>query len=164
MKTLLLSACAAIVVATAAFPVAADNYDFPDNGSAGSIIRTGDNGYNRHYDDPYGNQWPYQQPGYQDDRDDDHNDQRHGWGSGWGQNDDWDHGWNDGWRQGGYYGDVLPPRVIVKKLYRRDFTHISRPILAGRWYQVKAIAPNGRKVKLYVDPYSGRIVKAKYRS
>jgi len=40
-------------------------------------------------------------------------------------------------------------------------TYISRPALAGRFYQVKARTPDGHKVKLYIDAYSGRIVKVK---
>jgi hypothetical protein len=58
----------------------------------------------------------------------------------------------------------LPPRVIVRFLDRRNYSYISRPVLDGRYYQVKAINPRGRKVKLYIDPYSGRIVRWKYRN
>jgi hypothetical protein len=42
------------------------------------------------------------------------------------------------------------------------FSYISRPALSGRFYQLKALDPNGRKVKLYVDAYDGRIVKVKH--
>jgi uncharacterized membrane protein YkoI len=34
-------------------------------------------------------------------------------------------------------------------------------VLAGQFYQVKALDPYGRKVKIYVDAYSGRIAKVK---
>jgi uncharacterized membrane protein YkoI len=34
-------------------------------------------------------------------------------------------------------------------------------VLAGRFYQVKALDPYGRKVKLYVDAYDGRIANVK---
>ena len=62
---------------------------------------------------------------------------------------------------GGYGYDVLPPHVIVRDLQRNDFTYISQPLLEGRFYQVKALDPYGRNVKLYVDAYSGRIAKVK---
>jgi hypothetical protein len=56
----------------------------------------------------------------------------------------------------------VPPHVIVRYLHRSGFSYISRPALAGRFYQIKARDPNGRKVKLYVDAYNGRIVKVKH--
>jgi Peptidase propeptide and YPEB domain len=43
----------------------------------------------------------------------------------------------------------------------QGFSNISRPALAGQFYQVKARDPNGHRVKLYIDAYSGRIVKVK---
>ncbi len=75
----------------------------------------------------------------------------------------------DWWGNGGYgqghgggYGyGILPPHAIVRHLHQNDFSYISQPVLAGRFYQVKALDPNGRKVKLYVDAYSGRIAKVK---
>jgi hypothetical protein len=71
-----------------------------------------------------------------------------------------------GWKNGGYgYRDrnhgMVSPRSIVRNLQRHDYRYISRPVLSGRFYQVKAINPHGRKVKLYIDAYSGRIVKIK---
>lgn len=163
MKTLLLSACAAALIATASAPASAGN-DTPwtdDNGNV--IVRIGEDQY-RPYGDPYAQPWPGEQPnsyryGHNDsygddwDQDSDHRWRRH--------DNDSDYGWNNGSGDHGYYGDVIPPRAIVKWLKRRDYTYITRPMLAGRFYQVKAIAPNGRKVKLYIDAYSGRIVKAK---
>ena len=71
-----------------------------------------------------------------------------------------------GWNNGGYgYGNrdhgMVSPRWIVRNLQRHDYRYISRPVLSGRFYQVKAINPHGRKVKLYIDAYRGRIVKVK---
>lgn len=73
---------------------------------------------------------------------------------------------DDGWSNGDYeYGDrdhgMVSPRSIVRNLQRHDNRYISRPVLNGRFYQVKAINPHGRKVKLYIDAYSSRIVKIK---
>jgi hypothetical protein len=62
---------------------------------------------------------------------------------------------------GGYGYDVLPPQAIVRDLQRNNFTYVSPPLLEGRFYQVKALDPDGRKVKLYVDAHSGRIAKVK---
>ena len=60
-----------------------------------------------------------------------------------------------------YRQDVVSPRSIVRSLRNEGFSYISWPVLAGRFYQVKARDPNGHKVKLYIDAYSGRIVKVK---
>jgi hypothetical protein len=61
----------------------------------------------------------------------------------------------------GYNQSIVSPRSIVRSLRHQGFSSISRPDLAGRFYQVKARDPNGHKVKLYIDAYSGRIVKVK---
>jgi hypothetical protein len=69
-------------------------------------------------------------------------------------------GWGNGYG-GGYGYGVLPPRTIVRSLHADGFSHISEPVLSGRFYQVRALDPYGRNVKLYVDAYDGRIVKVK---
>jgi hypothetical protein len=61
----------------------------------------------------------------------------------------------------GYSQDFVSPRSIVQDLRYQGFRNVSRPALAGPFYQVKARDPNGHKVKLYIDAYSGRIVKVK---
>jgi hypothetical protein len=69
-----------------------------------------------------------------------------------------------GYRYNGGYGyryNAVPPWSIVEDLRYQGFSYISWPALAGRFYQVKARDPNGHKVKLYIDAYSGRIVKVK---
>ena len=50
---------------------------------------------------------------------------------------------------------------IMRYLHQNNFTYTSQPVLAGQFYQVKALDPYGRKVKIYVDAYSGRIAKVK---
>jgi hypothetical protein len=59
---------------------------------------------------------------------------------------------------------VLPPRAIVRQLAWHRYTRISQPQLAGQHYQVKAVDPRGRKVKLYINAYTGEIVRRKFRS
>ncbi len=118
MKNLLLSACAAVVIATGASAASASDIVVRHDNLSGTIIRVGDF-----------------RPDY-------------------------------GWNNGGYgYGDrdhgMVSPRWIVRNLQRYDYRHISRPVLSGRFYQVKAINPRGHKVKLYIDAHSGRIVKVK---
>jgi hypothetical protein len=142
MKTMLLAACAAVLVAGTALPAGAET-----NGN-GKYDGNSHTGY----------KWPYRYAH-------DHNDwyywndnRRYGW------RHDWD---DDDWRPG-YGGDyyrhgVLPPHRIAHILAMNHYTYITRPVLSGPYYQVKAIAPNGRKVKLYVDPYSGYVVRAKKR-
>jgi Peptidase propeptide and YPEB domain len=115
MKTILLSACAAILLAVGASGASADDDRYYDEGYYGG-------GYYG------GNSWRYQ---------------------------------NQGYDPYGYEYGVVPPRAIVYDLQRQGFTYISRPALAGQFYQVKARDPYGRNVKLYIDAYSGRIVKVK---
>jgi peptidase YpeB-like protein len=75
--------------------------------------------------------------------------------------------YNDGgptYGQPGTYNsgyDSIPPQSIVENLASSGYRNISDPVLSGRFYQVKAINPNGRKVKLYIDAYTGQIVKVK---
>lgn len=61
----------------------------------------------------------------------------------------------------GYNQDVVSPRSVVRNLQQQGYSDISRPALAGKFYQVKARDPNGHKVKLYIDAFSGQIVKVK---
>jgi hypothetical protein len=65
-----------------------------------------------------------------------------------------------GWGHGYGYG-VLPPRAIVRSLRGYGFSYISEPVLSGRYYQVRALDRYGRKVKLYIDAYDGRIANVK---
>ena len=67
------------------------------------------------------------------------------------------------WNNGGYNHrhDTVSPRSVVRNLQRNDYRNISQPLLSGRFYQVKAISPRGHHVKLYIDRYSGQIVKVK---
>jgi hypothetical protein len=58
----------------------------------------------------------------------------------------------------------MPSRRIVRNLARHRFTHIGQPVLAGPYYQVKARDPRGRKVKLYINAYTGEIVRWRFRS
>ena len=97
--------------------------------------------------------WQYGAPGCRTNAD--------GWlmcrdGNGYWQRDRYDADFS-----GGYGYDALPPHAIVRDLQRSNFTYISPPLLEGRFYQVKALDPYGRKVKLYVDAYGGRIAAVK---
>ena len=67
------------------------------------------------------------------------------------------------WNNGGYNDrhDTVSPRSIVQNLQRSDYRNISQPMLSGRFYQVKAVNRGGHNVKLYIDRYSGQIVKVK---
>ena len=126
MKNILLSACAAVVIATGASAASAGDIVVRHDNLSGTLIRVDDF-----------------RPGY-----------------GWHDNgySNYDNGYNYGdYRQHG----VVSPRWIVRNLQRADYRYISRPVLNGRFYQVKAVNPNGHKVKLYIDAYSGRIVKIK---
>jgi hypothetical protein len=134
MRNVLLSACAAIVLTMGASAASADDDRYYSN-------RYYDNGY---YDDGSGYYNNY------------------GNGGGY-YNYDNGSGYYDNYGNGGYgYSyDIVSPRSIVQDLRYQGFSYISWPALAGRFYQVKARDPNGNKVKLYIDAYSGRIVKVK---
>jgi peptidase YpeB-like protein len=137
MKRILIATCAAIVVATTgAVSASAGQFAAPANSGSGAIIRVDDN---RYYDDgyydrgDYNSQYQYQNRGY-----------------------------NDDWRYSDYDNrGIVSPRWIVRNLERSDYRYISRPVLSGRFYQVKAVNPNGKKVKLFIDAYTGQIVKVK---
>jgi hypothetical protein len=180
MKTILLSACAAALIATAAPSASAGQFTMNDNGPSGPVIGAGDN---RYYDDNGYNSNDYSSQGYGDeDNDYSYGNQvygsqgygNQGYGSqgygsqGYGSQGYGSQGYgNQGYGNGGYgygYGNygVLPPHAIVRYLHRSGFSYISRPALTGRFYQVKARDPNGRKVKLYIDAYNGRIAKVKH--
>jgi len=133
MKNILLSACAAFVIATGASAASAGDIVVRHDNQSGTIIRVDDlrPGYGWH-DDGYG------------------------YGNSQGYGDYRSQGYGDYRRH-----DVVSPRWIVRNLQRADYRYISRPVLHGRFYQVKAVSPRGHKVKLYIDAYSGRIVKIK---
>jgi hypothetical protein len=191
MKKFLLSAGAAALIATVASSAFAGQFTMSDNGPSGAIIRAGDsryyddNGYN-------GSNWRYQSQGYGDEDSDyspdnqGYGNQGYGYGNqgygnqgygnqgygnqgygnqGYGNQGYGNQGYgNQGYGYGNGYGNygVMPPYAIVRYLHQSGFSYISRPALSGRFYQLKALDPNGRKVKLYVDAYDGRIVKVKH--
>ena len=147
MKTLVLSACAAALIATAGAPASAGQFTVNDNGPSGPIISVGDY-YDRNYQSPEGSNY-----------ESDYSYGNRGYG----------YGYDNGYGNGGYgygygYGNyrVVSPYAIVRYLQRNNFTYISQPVLAGQVYQVKARDPRGHRVKLYVDAYNARIVKVKY--
>ena len=144
MKNVLLLACASIVLTMGASAALADDNRYYDNGyyDNGGNNWQDNNRYNNNYYDNGANIWRflYQNNGYYSD---------------YSRQRDWN---NDGYD---YSQNVVSPRSIVRYLQRHGYSYISNPALAGRLYQVKAINPDGRKVKLYIDAYSGRIVKVK---
>jgi hypothetical protein len=183
MKSLLLSACAAALIATTTSSVSAGQFTMNDSGPSGAIIAASDshyydndgpnrgygyddedysnqgygNGYNSGYGNGYGN-------GYGSDNNngygsDYNNGYSNSYGNSYGYGNDYGHGY--GYGNGNGYA-VLPPQTIIHSLHRNSFSYISQPVLSGRFYQVKALDPRGRKVKLYVDAFNGRIAKMKY--
>jgi hypothetical protein len=131
MKSILFATCAAIVVTTGALSASAGQFAAPANSGSGAIIRVDDN---RYYDDGYYGGGDYDsQYQYQN------------------------RGYNTDYENRG----IVSPRWIVRNLERSDYRYISRPVLSGRFYQVKAVNPNGKKVKLFIDAYTGEIVKVK---
>ena len=144
MKNVLLSACAGIVLTMGASAALADDNRYYDNGYYDNGGNWQDNNryYNNDYYDNGRNDWRYQY-------------QNNGSYSDYMRQQDWNN-------RGYYYRqDVVSPRSIVRSLQRNDYSNISRPVLSGNFYQVRAINPDGHNVKLYIDPYSGRIARVK---
>ena len=145
MKKFLLLACASIVLTMGASAARADDLGgvLLLQGLTGLAQGLQDN--NRHNNDYYdngGSNWRYQY-------------QNNGSYSDYMRQQDWNN-------RGYYYRqDVVSPRSIVRSLQRNDYSNISRPVLSGNFYQVRAVSPNGHNVKLYIDPYSGRIARVK---
>jgi len=146
MRNILLAVCAIIVLTMGASAASADDNRYYSNGYS-------DNGYygyynNGYYDNGYydngGNSWRYQYQGYGNYGD---NSRQRDWNNG---------GYN-------YRHDVVSPRSIVRNLQHNDYRNISWPVIGGKFYQVKAVNADGQRVKLYIDPYSGRIVKVKVK-
>jgi hypothetical protein len=139
MKNILLSACAAIALTMGASAALADDNRYDNNGYYDNSNGYYDNGGS--YDNR-GSSWEYQHQGYGNYSDNS-------------RQPDWN---NSGYN---YRHDTVSPRSIVRNLQRNDYRNISRPVLNGRFYQVKALSPRGHNVKLYIDRYSGQIAKVK---
>ena len=66
-----------------------------------------------------------------------------------------------GYFENGY--NILPARAIVRSLRARRFCYISRPRLKRGYYHARARDAYGRRVRLVIDPYSGAIIRIRYR-
>src|SRR5262249_36143669 len=132
MRTILLATCTAVVTAVGAFGASAAQLTPSPTGDSGAVIRVEDRYYYNNNDGDY--QYPYQD--YYNNRD---------------QYPNYDY----------RTAPIIPPRSIARHLARADYHDISRPVLSGRVYQVKATNPNGHRVKLYIDAYSGQILRVK---
>ena len=60
-------------------------------------------------------------------------------------------------------GFRVSPRVIMRSLREHKFHNISVMHIRRGKYHVKALDAYGRRVRLVIDPYSGRIVRLRYR-
>ncbi len=60
-------------------------------------------------------------------------------------------------------GDALPLRQVVDSLEGRGHTQVTEVEREGDRYEVKATAPDGRRVELYLDARTGEVVKTKVR-
>jgi hypothetical protein len=116
MKSILFAACAATIVATGALGASAGQFTAPAGNGSGAIIGVDDNRYDENGYYGGDSSWQYQNRGY-----------------------------NDDWRNVDYgHRDMISPRWIVRNLQQSDYRYISRPVLSGQFYQVKAVSPNGK--------------------
>jgi hypothetical protein len=166
MKSFLLIACTAALLASAALPAAAesgrlDEHDRPI-GSQPYYGNDNDSQWNWQYGQPKPR--PYPAYGH-----------ACGWNAGW-SGGGWGGGWNGGgggssyhqpnggWNNGYYRSrPQLPTRAVAYCVQQQRFSNIKDIDFDDGFYKVYARDPYGRKVKLLVDPYTGRIVRVKYR-
>ena len=57
-----------------------------------------------------------------------------------------------------YDDELMRPREVAWRLAERGFSGLSRPYFDGRSYVVEAFAPNGARVRLFVDARDGAVV------
>ncbi len=60
-------------------------------------------------------------------------------------------------------GFRVPPRVIMRSLRALKFHDFSVMHIRRGKYHVKALDAHGRRVRLVIDPYSGDILRLRYR-
>ncbi|MCH7942246.1 MAG: hypothetical protein IIB67_03320 [Proteobacteria bacterium] len=75
-----------------------------------------------------------------------------------------------GHNRGAYYGRGhngggyrLPAHVIISSLRARHFYRISMPRFSRGLYHARARDSHGRRVRLAIDPYSGHIIRLRFR-
>ncbi len=56
--------------------------------------------------------------------------------------------------------DELSPREIAQVAARHGFTHVSRPVYGDDFAVVSATDRNGRRARLTIDSFSGRVLRA----
>jgi hypothetical protein len=54
--------------------------------------------------------------------------------------------------------EILSPRAVAWRLSERGFSGLTRPRFDGRAYIVEAFAPNGARIRLFVDAHDAAIV------
>ena len=60
-------------------------------------------------------------------------------------------------------GFILPQRAIVQSLIARQYCRVSRLRFRRGFYHARAEDAYGRRVRLLIDPYSGEIIRRRYR-
>jgi Peptidase propeptide and YPEB domain len=175
MKSFLLIACTAGLLASTALPASAAGPGDHDRsgGSQPLYVRDNDNDWNRQNGQLRPLPYPAYGPTYGNVCGGGGNG---GWGGGWnGGNGGWNNGGNGGWGSSyhqpnngwsnGYYRPrrQLPTQAIAYCVQQQRFSKIKDIDFDDGFYKVYARDPYGRKVKLIVDPYTARIVRVKYR-
>ena len=145
----LIAAAAAVVFGLATAPAMADSFSFSySTVSHKTPKHYGGSGYNHGY--KYGYQKPhigryYERRGnYRHDR---FARPRFGFGRR-----------NYGYTNYGYHAPKLSKRKLVRRLRRQNFSRVKAIHFSRGFYSVFARDHYGRKVKLRVDPYTGRVV------
>jgi|GEM_PF-4953844 len=168
----LIAAAAAVAFGLSTAPAVADSYSFSYSTSSHKTPKHyGGSGYRQGY--KYGNKlgYGYQKPYYRYQkpyfgrylvRPGDHRAYRPGLSKfGFGRA-------NYGYRQYGYSSyrydaPRLSKHRLIRHLNRQRFSHVKRIRFSRGFYDVFARDHYGRKVKLKLDPYTGRIVAWRYR-
>ncbi len=160
----LIAAAAAVVFGLATAPAMADSYSFSySTGSYKTPKHYGGSGYNQGYKYGYNRGYRYKKPyfGRYYDRRGYRRDNRIGLPRfGFGLRN---YGYQRyGYNNYGYHAPKLSKIKLIHRLRRQNFSHVKRIHFSRGFYNVFARDRYGRRVKLKVNPYTGRIVAWRY--
>ncbi len=153
----LIAAAAAIALGLATAPAMAGSFSFSySTGSHKTPKHYRGSGYNHGY--KYGYKYGYQKPyigRYYDRRGNYRHDRFARPRFGFGRH-------NYGYTNYGYRAPKLSKHKLLRRLRRQNFSRVKSIHFSRGFYSVFARDRYGRKVKLRVDPYTGRVVAGRY--
>ena len=156
----LIAAAAAVAFGLSTAPAMAGSNSFSYSTSAHKTPKHyGGSGYNQGYKYGYNRGYRYKKPYFRRyyERRSYHRDDRSGLRNfGFGLQDFGNRKY--GYKNYGYHAQKLSKKKVIRRLKRQHFLHVKRIRFSHGFYNVFARDQYGRKVKLKVNPYTGRIV------